>query len=104
MATNDLTANAAERMDIALQATWQLHGLFKGLFAQTTAIFDMPERMEQAAVIRALAIREDRLMHAMLDMLGDSLASCADAQEIVAEGHPSEGTQEDDHDGSEQGD
>ena len=89
MAADDLTANAAARMDIALQATWQIHGLFEGLVAQAAPIFDQPEHLQQAAVIRALAIREARLNSVMLTMLGDELGSVPDARRVVSEGGPS---------------
>jgi len=94
MAANDLTANAAERMDIALQATRQIHGLFEGLVAQAAPLFDQPEHLQQAAVIRALTIREARLNDAMLSMLGDALGSVPDARRVVSEGRPSSDEEE----------
>lgn len=86
MAAKNSIANAGDRMDIALQATWQIHGLFEGLIAQSAPLSEMPEHLEQAAVVRAIGIRGRRLIGAALSMLGDDLASLDDARDVVIDG------------------
>jgi len=85
--------NSAERMEIALDATLTLNGLFEGLITQAAPLSDMPEHIEQAAVVQAIAIRGRRVLSVAMSMLGDDLASLDDARRVLA----GDSTREDRH-------
>ena len=74
-------SDTAERAHVALEATWQIAGLFEALLAKGVEM-----EMADSAVIRALAIRGNRLNSAAMAMLGDDLASLEEARQIVIDG------------------
>ena len=86
MAARNVTAEAAERMEIALRATLTLNGLFEGLITNATPLSDMPEHIEEAAVVQAIAIRGRQVLSVAMSMLGDELASLEDARRVLSVG------------------
>jgi hypothetical protein len=73
-------------MDIALQATLTINGLFEGLITSAAPLSHMPESLEEAAVVQAIAIRGRRVLSVAMSMLGDDLASLDDARRILSGG------------------
>ena len=85
MAAKNVTATASERMQIALQAAWQIADLFDELVAQGASL-NTGDR--EAAVIRALAIRGRKLASATMSALDDETGTIDDARRIVYAGQP----------------
>ena len=78
-------SDTAERAQVALEATWQIAGLFDALIAQGVEL-EHADTLQEAAVIRALAIRGKRLTSAAMSMLGDDSASLDEERQVVIDG------------------
>ena len=76
------TWDPTKRMYVALQATWQMVGLFNALLEQSRSL----DLAREAAVLRALAVRGRALGNAAIGALDDKFASVEDAQSVV-DGH-----------------
>ena len=76
---------AAERAQVALQATWQIFELFDALIGQGVAL-GPTARLQESSVIRALALRGRQLTGAAMSMLDDDVASIEEARSVVADG------------------
>ena len=83
MAAKDVTAESAERMEIALQATLTINGLFEGLITNAAPLSNT-EHLEEASVIQAIAIRGRQVLSVAMSMLGDDLASLEDARRMLS--------------------
>ena len=70
------------RSVVSLEVTWQLDAIFDGLI-EVSRRLEGPDFIYEWSVIRALSVRGKQLNSAAMGLLGDDVASVAEARAVV---------------------
>lgn len=71
-----------ERIDFALDASWQIEGLFAKLI-DIAAKLDETDYIDDASLLKALSLRGEALAGIVMDMVNDEHADMAEARALL---------------------